>query len=91
MKIKTFFTILITASLTLLLFQNSEPIQMKFLWLDFNISKLLLIIAVFVIGLIVGLLWGAPGLKIENGETENGEFGTSELDEEDKEWLNEEK
>jgi len=64
---------------------------MKFLWLDFNISKLLLIIAVFVIGLIVGLLWGAPGLKIENGETENGEFGTSELDEEDKEWLNEEK
>ena len=86
MKIKTFFTILITASLTLLLFQNSEPIQMKFLWLDFSISKLVLIIAVFIIGLIVGLLWGAPKLKIEDQEIEN--VG---LDEEDKEWLNEEK
>ena len=84
MKIKTFFTILITASLTLLLFQNSEPIQMKFLWLDFSISKLVLIIAVFIIGLIVGLLWGAPKLKIEDQEIEN--VG---LDEEDKEWLNE--
>ncbi len=86
MKIKTFITILITASLTLLLFQNSEPIQMKFLWMDFNISKLLLIVAVFIIGLIVGLLWGAPKMKIEDQEIENGE-----LDEEDKEWLNEEK
>ena len=84
MKIKTFFTILLTASLTLLLFQNSEPIQMKFLWLDFSISKLVLIIAVFIIGLIVGLLWGAPKLKIEDQEIEN--VG---LDEEDKEWLNE--
>lgn len=84
MKIKTFFTILLTASLTLLLFQNSEPIQMKFLWMDFSISKLLLIIAVFIIGLIVGLLWGAPKSKSENGEIEN-----SVLEEVDKEWLSE--
>ena len=84
MKIKTFFTILLTASLTLLLFQNSEPIQMKFLWMDFSISKLLLIITVFIIGLIVGLLWGAPKAKTENGEIEN-----SVLEEVDKEWLSE--
>jgi hypothetical protein len=41
-------------------------------------------LVVFIVGLIVGLLWGAPKLKSENGEIEN-----SVLEEEDKEWLKE--
>lgn len=84
MKLKTIFTILVTAILTLGLFQNSEMISMKFLWMDFQISKLVLMLVIFIVGLIVGLLWGAPKKKIEDGEIEN-----SVLEEEDKEWLKE--
>ena len=84
MKAKTIFTILVTAILTLGLFQNSEVISMKFLWMDFQISKLVLMLVIFIVGLIVGLLWGAPKKKIEDGEIEN-----SVLEDEDKEWLKE--
>ncbi len=84
MKPKTIFTILVTAILTLGLFQNSEVISMKFLWMDFQISKLVLMLVIFIVGLIVGLLWGAPKLKSEDGEIEN-----SVLEDEDKEWLKE--
>lgn len=84
MKPKTIFTILVTAILTLGLFQNSEVISMKFLWMDFQISKLVLMLVIFIVGLIVGLLWGAPKNKIEDGEIEN-----NVLEDEDKEWLKE--
>lgn len=84
MKIKIIFIILLTATLTLALFQNSEAIAMKFLWMDFQISKLMLMVAVFFVGLIVGLLWAAPKSKIEKSEEENGE-----LENEDKDWLKE--
>ena len=83
MKIKTILTILLTAIITIALFQNSEPIFMKFLMFDFQISKLVLIGAVFLVGLIVGLLWAAPKKKVEPLEAE-----VSELDEADKDWLN---
>ncbi len=86
MKIKTIIIILLTASLTILLFQNSEPVGMKILWMEFQISKLIVIGAVFIVGLIVGLLWAAPKSKIEDGEMEN-----SVLEDEDKEWLSEDK
>jgi uncharacterized membrane protein YciS (DUF1049 family) len=86
MKIKTIFIILLTATLTLALFQNSEVIAMKFLWMDFQISKLILMVAVFVVGLIVGLIWGAPKMKIEDEE-----MGNSVLEDEDKYWLSEDK
>lgn len=84
MKIKSIFIILLTATLTLALFQNSEVVALKFLWMDFQVSKLILMVAVFTVGLIVGLLWGAPKLKIENSEMEN-----SVLEDEDKDWLRE--
>jgi Lipopolysaccharide assembly protein A domain len=83
MKIKTIFTILLTAIITIALFQNSELISVKFLFFDFQISKLVLIGLVFVIGLIVGLLWAAPSKKVEPNEPE-----VPEIDEVDKDWLN---
>lgn len=86
MKIKYIFTILLTAIITLALFQNSEPILVKFLWMDFTVSKLVLIAAVFIVGLIVGLLWAGSGMKKEVAPTEK-----KELEEEDKDWLSDEK
>lgn len=85
MKIKTIFIILLTASLTAIIFQNSEQIGMRILWMDFQISKILVLAAVFIIGLIVGLLWAAP--KKENKEIETE--GTA-INEEDKKWLSDE-
>ena len=85
MKIKTIFIILLTASLTAIIFQNSEQIGMRILWMDFQISKILVLAGVFIIGLIVGLLWAAP--KTENKEIEPE--GT-EMNEEDKKWLSDE-
>lgn len=87
MKLKTILLISLTAIITLTLFQNSEVISMKFLWMDFQISKLWLIAGVFIIGLLVGLLWA--GARAEKG-TEERELNSqteNDLDEEDKEWL----
>lgn len=83
MKIKTILTILLTAIITIALFQNSETIFMKFLFFDFQISKLVLIGGVFIVGLIVGLLWAAPKKKVESEEAD-----ASDLEESDKDWLN---
>jgi uncharacterized membrane protein YciS (DUF1049 family) len=83
MKIKTIFTILLTAIITIALFQNSELISVKFLFFDFQISKLVLIGLVFVVGLIVGLIWAAPSKKVEPIVTD-----LPEMDEVDKDWLN---
>ncbi len=84
MKFKTVFTIFITAILTIAIFQNSESIAMKFLWMDFQLSKLILMLVLFIVGLIVGLLWAAPTRKMLAEDEEN-----AELNEEDKEWLKE--
>lgn len=86
MKFKTILTILITAILTIAIFQNSEAIAMKFLWMDFQVSKLVLILLSVIIGLIVGLLWAAPKAKNEHEEAEN-----AQMDEEDRDWLSEDK
>lgn len=85
MKIKSILIILLTASLTLLMIQNSEPISMKFFWQEFQFSKLILILVCFIIGLIVGILirgFGARKPEIE--------ISDSELSEEDRTWLGKE-
>ncbi len=80
MKFKTILTIALTAILTLVLVQNHEPILFKFLWLEFEISKVIALLLFFIAGLIVGLLWASSKSK-------NVESDASELSEEDREFL----
>lgn len=80
MKFKSILTIALTAILTMVLFQNHEPILFKFLWLEFEVSKVIALILFFIFGLIVGLLWASRSSK-------KPESVSSELSEEDREFL----
>lgn len=49
--------------------QNIELVTMHFLFWSFDISKLLLLIIIFVVGIIVGMI--IPGLFTKSKTTEN--------------------
>ena len=61
MRIKTIFIIIVTVLLTVVLMQNSDAVPIKFLFARFQISMLLVLLIVAVIGFIVGLVVGRPG------------------------------
>ena len=67
MRIKTFFIILITVLVTIVLMNNTEEIDM---WLfgTTRISKLIILAVVFVLGFIVGALIMRPRKKKETLE-----------------------
>jgi uncharacterized integral membrane protein len=60
MRIKTIVIILITVILTVILMQNTSPVIFSFLWADFRISKLVMLLAVAVVAFILGVLVGRP-------------------------------
>lgn len=70
MRIKTFFVILITALVTIVLMNNTEEIDM---WLfgTTRISKLIILAVVFVLGFIVGALVMRPRKKKALSEEED--------------------
>lgn len=70
MRIKTFFIILITVLVTIVLMNNTEEIDM---WLfgTTRISKLIILAVVFVLGFIVGALIMRPRKKKEILEEED--------------------
>jgi uncharacterized membrane protein YciS (DUF1049 family) len=60
MRIKTIIIILITVVFTIVLMQNTGPVTFSFLWADFRISKLALLVIVAVVAFILGWLVGRP-------------------------------
>ncbi|MGV3705126.1 MAG: hypothetical protein ACO1NU_07070 [Arcticibacter sp.] len=80
MRIKTFFIILITALVTIVLMNNTEEIDM---WLfgTTRISKLIILAVVFVLGFIVGALVMRPRKKkvLEEDEDEYPEEDAQNL------------
>lgn len=70
MRIKTFFVILITVLVTIVLMNNTEEIDM---WLfgTTRISKLIILAVVFVLGFIVGALVMRPRKKKVIAEDED--------------------
>lgn len=83
MKIKHIFIIAITAILTIILVQNNEQMDIQILWMELKISKLVALGAVFIVGLIVGLLWAA---RFKQGEIQSSTEGEI-LSDEDREFL----
>jgi uncharacterized membrane protein YciS (DUF1049 family) len=83
MKIRLIFTIIITAIVTIIFVQNNETMSIQILWSELKISKLLVLGLVFIVGLIVGLLWGAGMGSKGNQEP----VSSSNLSDEDKEFL----
>jgi uncharacterized integral membrane protein len=60
MSIKTITIIVITILLTAALAQNTDDVTFIFLFMNFRISKLAIMIAMTVIGFILGYLVGRP-------------------------------
>ena len=56
MKVKSIFLIILSGSLLLFGIQNQALVSLNFLWYSFPITLFVLVIAIFLIGLIVGLL-----------------------------------
>ncbi len=83
MKFKHLIIIVLTAILTTIFVQNNEPMFIQILWMELKISKLVVLGAVFIVGLIVGLLWVARFTKKESEEP----IGGNTLSDEDREFL----
>jgi uncharacterized membrane protein YciS (DUF1049 family) len=60
MRIKTIIIILITVVFTIVLMQNTGPVTFSFLWADFRISKLAMLVMVAAVAFILGWLVGRP-------------------------------
>ena len=60
MRIKTMFIIFIAVLLTVVIMQNTDKVLFTFLFTDFRISKLVLLLIVAIVSFIIGVLVGRP-------------------------------
>jgi putative membrane protein len=60
MSIKTITIIIITVLLTAALAQNTDDVTFAFLFMNFRISKLAIMIGMTVVGFVLGYLVGRP-------------------------------
>ncbi|HZX59313.1 MAG TPA: lipopolysaccharide assembly protein LapA domain-containing protein [Mucilaginibacter sp.] len=92
MRIKTMVIIFITVLLTVVIMQNTEDVPFKFLFARFEISKLVIIVVVAIIGFIIGMLIARPGKpKYIPGQVEdpgNPKKASGTLSDEDREYIN---
>ena len=92
MRIKTIIIILITVVFTIVLMQNTGPVTFSFLWADFRISKLTMLLLVAIVAFIIGVLVGRPNKVKRLGDTpldENTDHtNPNTLSDEDREYIN---
>jgi uncharacterized integral membrane protein len=92
MRTKTIVVIGITVILTIVLMQNTDQVDFAFLWANFRISKLVMMISVSVISFILGVLVGRPkSIKRFDDENLDNRFGkgsSDTLSEEDRDYIN---
>jgi len=91
MRIKTIVIILITAILTIVLVQNTGPVNFSFLWATFRLSKLVMLLVVAAIAFILGVLAGRPTRVKRLGgdvyENHPDEQPTNTLSDEDRDYI----
>jgi hypothetical protein len=92
MRIKTMIIVIIAVLLTVVIMQNTDDVPFKFLFWKFNISKLLMMLAVAFIGFIIGALIARPGKPkyipghVEDADPNKKQTGT--LSDEDRDYIN---
>lgn len=64
MKFKTLFAVLIIAIVVIFSAQNAQATEVKFLVWSLSISRVLVILGSFVVGILVGLLLGINKRRI---------------------------
>jgi hypothetical protein len=89
---------LVSAALGLFAIQNQTNVTLQFLWYSFPITQFVLVLAIFLIGLIVGLLIAPKSKANSTGQSashsmENSEAaqmnGAQNLSQEDQDFLSE--
>ena len=94
MKFKTAILTLVSAALGLFAIQNQTNVTLQFLWYSFPITQFVLVLAIFLIGLIVGLLIApksksnSTSIPMENSEAAQMN-GAQNLSQEDQDFLSE--
>lgn len=90
MRIKTIVILIVTALLTIVLMQNREAVRFTFLFGDYFISKLVMLLFVATIAFILGWLVGRPKKikKFGGNEIEADDTKTDTLSDRDREYLN---
>jgi uncharacterized integral membrane protein len=91
MRIKTMFIIFITVLLTVVIMQNTDKVLFTFLFADFRVSKLVVLLVVAIVSFIIGVLVGRPGkpkyIPGQNEEINNFKKQTDTLSDEDREYI----
>ena len=90
MRTKTIVVIGITVILTIVLMQNTDQVDFAFLWVNFRISKLVMMTIVSVFAFILGVLVGRPKRRFGNENLDNrfGKGSSDTLSEEDRDYIN---
>ena len=94
MKFKTAILTIVSAALGLFAIQNQTNVKLQFLWYSFPITQFVLVLAIFLIGLIVGLLIApkskanSTGSPMKNSEAAQM-GGAQNLSQEDQDFLSE--
>ena len=92
MRIKTIVIILVTILLTVTITQNTGPMWFKVLWMQFQVSKLIVMLLVAIIAFVLGWMIGRPRRRFipgsAPGETEAGHDKPGTLSDEDREYIN---
>jgi uncharacterized integral membrane protein len=92
MRIKTIVIVLVTILLTVTIMQNTGPMPFKFLWMEFSASKLFVMLLVAIAAFVLGWMVGRPKRRFNLGDTpgendeHSGKPGT--LSEEDRDYIN---
>jgi hypothetical protein len=91
MRIKTMIIIFITVLLTVVIMQNTDEVLFTFLFADFRVSKLVLLLIVAIVSFIIGLLVGRPGkpkyIPGQNEEITNYKKQPDTLSDEDRDYI----
>lgn len=91
MRITTILIIIITALLTIVLMQNTEPVRFNILFGTFYVSKLVALLTFAVVAFILGVLVGRPkkARSISGGTPQyrENDNGDDTLSDEDREYI----
>jgi len=92
MRIKTIIILVITILLTVVLMQNTGAVYFNFLWAEFRMSKLVVLIFVAAISFVLGVLVGRPKRvkKLGGDYTDNNldKTNSNTLSDDDKDYIN---
>jgi uncharacterized integral membrane protein len=91
MRIKTMFIIFITVLLTVVITQNTDKVLFTFLFADFRVSKLVVLLVVAIVSFIIGVLVGRPSkpkyIPGQNEDINNLKKQPDTLSDEDREYI----